>query len=81
MTSVLDNSRFKGRKIDLLDIDVEGADIDVLESLDFGRYSPEIICVEVIEKNNEDSRIFNFLGEKGYKKIWSGVFSHVFKKT
>ena len=81
LTSVLDNSRFKGRKIDLLDIDVEGADIDVLESLDFGRYSPEIICVEVIEENNEDSRIFNFLREKGYKKIWSGVFSHVFKKT
>jgi len=53
----------------------------VLESLDFGRYSPEIICVEVIEENNEDSRIFNFLREKGYKKIWSGVFSHVFKKT
>ena len=81
LTSVLDNSRFKGRKIDLLDIDVEGADIDVLESLDFGRYSPEIICVEVIEENNEGSRIFNFLREKGYKKIWSGVFSHVFKKT
>jgi len=81
LTSVLDNSRFKGRKIDLLDIDVEGADIDVLESLDFGRYSPEIICVEVIEKNNEDSHIFNFLREKDYKKIWSGVFSHVFKKT
>ena len=81
LTSVLDSSRFKGRKIDLLDIDVEGADIDVLESLDFGRYSPEIICVEVIEKNNEDSHIFNFLREKDYKKIWSGVFSHVFKKT
>jgi len=81
LTSVLDNSKFKGKKIDLLDIDVEGADIDVLESLDFGRYSPEIICVEVIEENNEDSRIFNFLREKGYKKIWSGVFSHVFKKT
>ncbi len=81
LTSVLDDSRFKGRKIDLLDIDVEGADIDVLESLDFERYSPEIICVEVIEENNEDSHIFNFLREKNYKKIWSGVFSHVFKKT
>ena len=81
LTSVLDSSRFKGRKIDLLDIDVEGADIDVLESLDFRRYSPEIICVEVIEENNEDSHIFNFLREKGYEKIWSGVFSHVFKKT
>ena len=55
--------------------------MDVLESLDFKRYSPKAICVEVIEENNEDSHIFNFLREKGYEKIWSGVFSHLFKKT
>ena len=71
----------KGKKIDFLDIDVEGADIDVLESLDFHKYSPELICVEVIEKNNEDSQIFKFLKKRGYQKIWSGVFSHVFKRT
>ncbi len=81
LTSVLDSSKFKERKIDLLDIDVEGADIDVLESLDFERYSPELVCVEVIEENNEDSRIFSFLRKKGYTRIWSGVFSHIFKKS
>ena len=81
LTSVLDDSKFKERKIDFLDIDVEGADMDVLESLDFKRYSPKAICVEVIEENNEDSHIFNFLRDKGYEKIWSGVFSHLFKKT
>ena len=81
LTSVLDNSKFKGKKIDLLDIDAEGADIDVLESLNFSKYSPELVCVEVIEKNNEDSRIFNFLKKKNYQKIWSGVFSHVFKRS
>ena len=81
LTSVLNDSKFKGKKIDFLDIDVEGADIDVLESLDFHKYSPELICVEVIEKNNEDSQIFKFLKKRGYQKIWSGVFSHVFKRT
>tara|TARA_B100000029_G_scaffold173684_1_gene170326 strand:+ start:774 stop:1448 length:675 start_codon:yes stop_codon:yes gene_type:complete len=81
LTSVLNNSKFKERKIDLLDIDVEGADLDVLESLDFKKYCPEIICIEVIEKNNEDSHIFNFLKKKSYERIWSGVFSHIFKKT
>ena len=81
LTSVLNDSKFKGKKIDFLDIDVEGADIDVLESLDFDKYSPELICVEVIEKNNEDSQIFKFLKKRTYQKIWSGVFSHVFKRT
>ena len=81
LDNVLDRSKFRDKKIDFLDIDVEGADIDVLESLDFHKYSPELICVEVIEKNNEDSQIFRFLKKRGYEKIWSGVFSHVFKRT
>ena len=81
LTSILDESKFANKKIDFLDIDVEGADMDVLESLDFEKYSPELICIEVIEKNNEDSNIFNFLRKKDYKRIWSGVFSHIFKKS
>ena len=81
LTSILDESKFANKKIDFLDIDVEGADMDVLESLDFEKYSPELICIEVIEKNNEDSDIFNFLRKKDYKRIWSGVFSHIFKKS
>ena len=28
-----------------------------------------------------DSDIFNFLRKKDYKRIWSGVFSHIFKKS
>ena len=81
LTSILDESKFANKKIDFLDIDVEGADMDVLESLDFEKYSPKLICIEVIEENNEDSDIFNFLKIKEYKRIWSGVFSHIFKKS
>ena len=55
LTEIIDNSKYKGKKIDFLDIDVEGADLDVLESLDFDRYSPELICVEVIKKKTEES--------------------------
>ena len=61
LTEIIDNSKYNGKKIDFLDIDVEGADLDVLESLDFDRYSPELICVEVIKKKNEESEIFKFL--------------------
>ena len=81
LTSILDESKFANKKIDFLDIDVEGADMDVLESLDFEKYSPKLICIEVIKENNEDSDIFNFLRKKDYKRIWSGVFSHIFKKS
>lgn len=81
LTEVLNNSKYNQKKIDFLDIDVEGADLEVLESLDFNIYAPEIVCVEDISKNKKNSDIFNFLLEKNYKKIWSGIFSHIFKKN
>ena len=66
--------------LDFLNIDAEGADFEILQSLDLNKYSPELICIEVIEKDLENSDVFNFLYKNRYKKIWSGVFSHIFKK-
>jgi len=80
LTSVIDESKYKDQKIDFLNIDVEGADFEVLQSLNLNKYSPELICIEVIEKNLENSDVFNFLYKNRYQKIWSGVFSHIFKK-
>ena len=80
LTSILDQSKYKDQKIDFLNIDVEGADFEVLQSLDLNKYSPELICIEVIEKDLETSDVFNFLYKNRYKKIWSGVFSHIFKR-
>jgi FkbM family methyltransferase len=80
LTSILDESKYKDQKIDFLNIDVEGADFEVLQSLNLNKYSPELICIEVIEKNLENSDVFNFLYKNRYKKIWSGVFSHIFQR-
>ena len=80
LTSIVDEGKYKDQKIDFLNVDAEGADFEVLQSLDFNKYSPELICIEVIEKDLENSDVFNFLYKYRYKKIWSGVFSHIFKK-
>ena len=80
LTSILDESKYKDQKIDFLNIDVEGADFEVLQSLNLNKYSPELICIEVIEKDLENSDVFNFLYKNSYKKIWSGVFSHIFHR-
>ena len=37
----------KLKKIDFLNIDVEGAELDVLKSLDFKYYEPQLICIEI----------------------------------
>jgi FkbM family methyltransferase len=39
---------FKDTPIDFLSIDAEGADFDIIKSLDFSRYAPKVICIESI---------------------------------
>ena len=82
LNSILNQSKFKNRQIDFLNIDVEGADFEVLKSLDFTIYEPKIICIEIMEKNIFESEIYNFLKDINYKKIWSSKssFNHIFLK-
>ena len=65
--------------IDLVDIDVEGADFKVLEGFSITKYMPELICVEIHQKNIKESLISKYLHNFKYELIWSGVFCHIFK--
>jgi hypothetical protein len=80
LTSILDLSKYKNQKIDFLNIDVEGADFEALQSLDLKKYSPELICIEILKKDLKNSDVFIFLDKNRYKKIWSGIFSHIFQR-
>ena len=82
LNSILNDSKFKNKRIDFLNIDIEGADFDALKSLDFNIYSPRIICIEIIDENILKSEIYNFLKNLNYKKIWSSKsnFNHIFVK-
>ena len=78
LDEILNKSKYKNSKIDFLDIDVEGADLKVLEGLSFEKFKPELICVEIHARKIDESEIYKFLVDKKYKLIWSGVFSHIF---
>jgi FkbM family methyltransferase len=80
LDEILKKDKYNNTKIDFLDIDVEGADLKVLEGLSFDIYKPELVCVEIHEKEFKNSKIYSFLDEKKYELIWSGVFSHIFKR-
>ena len=84
LDTIINRSKFKNRKIDFLNIDLEGADFEALQSLDFQIYMPSIICIEINELNVLQSQTFKYLKNKHYKMIWSSKsnFSHIFiKKT
>ena len=80
LNTILNNSRFINRKIDFLNIDVEGADYEALKSLDFNTYRPKVICIEINDKDIISSNIFNFLNNLKYKLVWSSKsnLSHIF---
>jgi len=55
----------------LVSIDVEGLDLDILRSIDFEHFKPEVICIESItfSMNNEEMKITgiaDFLYSKNY---------------
>ncbi len=58
-----------GTEINLLDIDVEGLDLQVLKSNNWSIYRPMVILVEDKEfrKNAGSSEIFLYLKEQGYE--------------
>jgi len=92
LNSLLKESKHKNQKINFLNIDVEGAEIKVLKSLDFNIYDPEVLCVEILgyrhlnglerESAIKFDEIYKFLISKNYKKVWSGssYSSHIFVK-
>jgi FkbM family methyltransferase len=80
LDEILEKDKYRDSKIDFLDVDVEGADLKVLQGLSFDKFKPELVCVEIHEKKIKKSDIYNFLIKKNYELLWSGVFSHIFKR-
>ena len=80
LNKIIEKTEYLDREIDLLDIDTEGADYRVLLGLNFEKYKPKLICVEIHNKNIKNDKIYKFLTDKGYTLIWSNIFSHLFKK-
>ncbi|MDA9631111.1 FkbM family methyltransferase [Candidatus Pelagibacter sp.] len=80
LDEILSRDKYEDSKIDFLDIDVEGADLKAIKGLSFDKFQPELVCIEIHEKEVKQSKIYKFLFDKKYELIWSGIFSHIFKR-
>lgn len=84
LTEILDEVQAP-RDFELLCIDAEGVDLAVLKGLDFHRYQPEFVCIEIWEGSDGldaliNSDINRFLVTKGYSLVsWAGM-SGIFRK-
>ncbi|UTW64027.1 FkbM family methyltransferase [bacterium SCSIO 12741] len=73
------SGKFKSA-IDVLNLDVEGLDLEILEGWDFDNHSPKIICVECkdLKTGEVDERIDTLIKSKGYKLSGSNPINRIY---
>jgi FkbM family methyltransferase len=70
LAAVLDALNMELPKIDFLTVDVEGLDLEILESNNWKKYKPEVILIEVLHsdlENIKDKAVYQYLHNLGYK--------------
>ncbi len=76
LTKLIDGTKYKDKQIDFLSVDAEGHDYEVISSLDFNRYEPLLIAVEIHEpifERVETSDLYKYLRELNYSLVgWCG---------
>lgn len=85
--TLLDQIGLKGRQIALLKMDIEGAEIEVLESLIEDQIYPQLLCVEFDyllkgrDKTKRTETVIDRLCGLGYKIISNEKWNVVFERT
>lgn len=70
LSNVLQNKMPENQEIDLLTVDVEGHELSVLRSLDFDKYRPKVIVLEIHDfdlMNPMENEIIQFLDRQNYQ--------------
>jgi FkbM family methyltransferase len=67
LAEILERHLPKGQTIDFLNVDVEGHDLEVLESNDWQRFRPKVIVVEDEGLNPQESAIVRTMNTHGYE--------------
>lgn len=70
-------------KIDVLNIDVEGAELEILKNFDFDFFKPSVIAVEIHGNNLEEclkSEEARLILDKGYQFVGSAVITQFFAR-
>ena len=66
---------------DFLNIDLEGHDYEILQTIDFRKFNPKLICIEILENCLDKEDIFNFLKQYNYSFIKNLGPSYFFRKV
>lgn len=60
-------------KIDYLSIDTEGTEFEIIKGINFEIYKPEIITIEHNYNIKKRNKIYKFLREKNYNRVFKSI--------
>ena len=80
LATVLENV---GRRVDFMSVDAEGIDLEVLQSNDWTRFRPVLVCVESgdFETRAEDMKIHDFMRSVGYEQVHFNGCNGIWRDT
>jgi len=66
---------------DFLNIDCEGEDLVILKTIDFNKFTPQLICIEIYsDEVDYKKNTYDFLNKFNYNLLGVKNFSHIFEK-
>ena len=73
--------KYKANKIDFLSVDTEGYDLIILQSNDWKKFRPKVICIENVTQNNTggESQILRLLINNQYELVVNNVLNSIFR--
>ena len=83
LRDILDQHVMDGQRIDLLDLDAEGLDLDILRSNDWTRFTPDVVCVEIERFDVATigaNPIYCFLADLGYRLVSHAAITSFFRR-
>ena len=51
---------------DFLNIDLEGHDYEILQTINFNKFNPKLICIEILENCLDKENIFKFMDQNDF---------------
>ena len=67
LTKLLDDNGVTS--IDFLSMDIEGAEPEALAGFDIERFGPELVCIEMLPKDEHRKKILEYFETHGYERI------------
>ena len=85
LANILKNNAIN--KVDFMNIDIEGNELEVLKTLNLKKYNIKVICIEIVDYEHyskdikiNKKRIFNILKKNGYYLKFKTFVNYIFIK-